>query len=742
MTGGTAADGLVRDRYRAASGCLDCAGDVAGLLGMLPGAREVEVLGAAGIVVIGHDGAVTPELVARQAAQLGLELSPAARPAGAGRGGRWWLSARMVLLTAAGVLLVAGLAADHLAHQQTAATVLYLATVTAGGIFPVRSAWQVLSRRRLSIGTLLVAGTIGALALGAVSEAAMLVVVFSLGGVMEDYVADRARGSIRALMSLTPPAAARLLPDGATTQVPVEELEPGDLVLVRPGERLPVDGQVSAGASWIDQSPVTGESIPAEVTAGSPVFGGTLNGPGALAIQVTRPYRDTVLARVIAQVEQAQASRGTAQRFADRFGAVYTPVMFALAALTAAAGPVLAGLTIREAVYRGLVILVVSCSCALVISVPTAVIAGISRGARDGILIKGGIHLETLARVRTIAIDKTGTLTAGRPVLTDLIPLAGCDADHVLGLAASVEAASEHPLAAAVVAAATGRGLAVTPAAGVQATAGTGVRGTAGGHEVFAGRPDPSVLGGQARAELAGLQEAGKTVVLVSIDGRPAALLGIADQLRPDAAAAVVALGRLGISRVVMLTGDNPATAAAIAKAAGITEWRAGLLPEDKTTAVAALREAAGPVAMAGDGINDAPALATADAGIAMGAAATDIALETADIALMGGQLSALPAAVTLARKTARTIAQNITLSLAAIAALDAAALTGRMSLAAGLLLNEGSAIVIIANGLRLLRRPARQYAGDRETTAGPGEDRASLSAAPAPCRPAPGLSS
>lgn len=382
------ASGLMRDRYRVASGCLDCAGDVTGLLGALPGAREVEVLGAAGIVVIGHDGSVTAGLVAGQAARLGIELAPAARPAPAGRGGRWWLSPRMLLLTAAGILLVAGLAAGHLARQHTAATVLYLATVAAGGIFPLRSAWQVLSRRRVSIGTLLVAGTIGALALGAVSEAAMLVVVFSLGGVMEDYVADRARGSIRALMSLTPPSAARLLPDGGTAQAPVEELAPGDLVLVRPGERLPTDGQVSQGASWIDQGPVTGESIPAEVSAGSPVFGGTLNGPGALTIQVTKPWQDTVLARVITQVEQAQASRGTAQRFADRFGAVYTPVMFTLAALTALAGP-LAGLAIREAVYRGLVILVVSCSCALVISVPVAVIAGISRGARDGILIKG-----------------------------------------------------------------------------------------------------------------------------------------------------------------------------------------------------------------------------------------------------------------------------------------------------------------------------------------------------------------
>lgn len=475
-TSSSPADDLVRDRYRVARGCLDCAGDVAGLLGALPGARQIEVLGAAGVVVISHDGAVTPGLVARQAGRLGLELSPAGEPAQPG-GERtsWWRSPRVLLLAAAGLLLAAGLTAGHLAGQPAVATGFYLAAVAAGGIFPVRTAWQVLRRRRLSIGTLLVAGTIGALALGVFGEAAMLVVVFSAGGLMEDYVADKARGSIRALMSLTPPAAAALRPDGSTVTVPVADLEPGELVLVRPGERLPTDGTVTAGSSWIDQSPVTGESIAAEATAGSQVFGGTLNGPGTLTIQVTKPYQDTVLARVIEQVEQAQSRRGTAQRFADKFGAVYTPVMFALAALVAIASPA-AGLTAREAVYRGLVILVVSCSCALVISVPTAVIAAISRAARDGILIKGGIHLETLARVRTVAFDKTGTLTAGKPVLTDLVPLDGQSPDHVLRLAACVEAASEHPLAAAIVGAAAERGLTITTAANVQATPGTGVR--------------------------------------------------------------------------------------------------------------------------------------------------------------------------------------------------------------------------------------------------------------------------
>jgi Cd2+/Zn2+-exporting ATPase len=701
-------DGLEEDRYRLKSGCLDCAGDVTGLLGALPGARRVEVLGAAGIVAIRHDGRVTPALVANQAARLGLELTPAWRAVSpTARARRWWRSPRLLLLTTAALLLIAGLIADHFAHQHRAAVGLYLATVAAGGIFPVRSAWRVLLRRRLSIGTLLVAGTLGALALGAVSEAAMLVVVFSLGEIMEDYVADRARGSIRALMSLTPPTAARLLPDGATTPVRVEELVPGDLVLVLPGVRLPTDGQVASGSSWIDQSAVSGESAPADVAAGSHIFGGTLNGSGTLTIRVTKPWQDTVLARVIAQVEQAQASRGTAQRFADRFGAIYTPAMFTLAALVAAAGPA-TGLTIREAIYRGLVILVVSCSCALVISVPTAVIAAISRGARDGILIKGGIHLETLAGIRAIAFDKTGTLTAGKPRLTDLIPLSGHPPPWLLRLAATVEAASEHPLAAATVVAAAERGLSVIPALDAQATPGTGMRATVDGRLVSVGRPPESAsLPASISAQLAALEHDGKTAVLVTIDGQPAGLLGFADQLRPEVPRTVTALTSLGISRIVMLTGDNPATAAAIAKTAGISDWRAGLLPEQKTAAIAALRNRRIPVAMIGDGINDAPAMATASTGIAMGAAGSDVALETADIALMADQLTKLPAAITLARKAAVIVSQNIALSLVAIAALDAAALSGNMSLAAGLLLNEGSALLIIANGIRLLRRTA-----------------------------------
>jgi len=371
-----------QSRFRVAEGCLDCAGDLEGTLGRLPGVSAVEVLGATGIVRLAHDGNLDPATVAEQARRLGLRLLPADTPAtgaasSSGRGWGWWRTPRLLALAAAGVLLLAGLAADKLAHRATLGTALYLATVAVGGIFPVRTAIDVLRRRRLTIGTLLVVATAGALALGVVEEAGMLVVVFSLGGVLEDYVSDRARGAIRALMALAPPTAHRQQPDGRLETVPVGQLQPGEVVLVRPGERLPTDGIVVAGASAVDQSPVTGESLPVEVTPGTSVFGGTVNGTGALTLKVTKPYQDTTLARIIRQVEQAQAHRGRAQRFADRFGATYTPVMVALAILVSTIPPLLFG-DWHTWVYRGLVVLVVSCSCALVIF-------GAGRGGRGGL---------------------------------------------------------------------------------------------------------------------------------------------------------------------------------------------------------------------------------------------------------------------------------------------------------------------------------------------------------------------
>jgi Zn2+/Cd2+-exporting ATPase len=692
-----------RDRFQVDRGCcVECSADVGQALRRLPGVTGVEWSPGAGVVVVEHDGRVSQEAVRREAGRSGIALMPAAE-GGTETAPRWWRQPRFLSLGAAAALFVAGFVLDMLGVAEVAARGLYFATIAVGGIEPAKSAWRALRSRRLTISTLLVVAVAGAIALGVYEEAALLTIVFSLGAVLEGYVSDRARGSIRALMALAPPSARRRRADASLEEVAVERLEPDDVVLVRPGERLPTDGVVVAGASAVDQSAVTGESIPVEVAAGAEVFGGTMNGIGALEIRVTKAYADTTLARIIRQVEVAQSAKGSGQRFADRFGAVYTPAMFGLA-LVVAVVPPLAGASAREWIYRALVVLVVSCSCGLVMSVPAAVVAAISRAARSGILIKGGAYLEALAAVRAVAFDKTGTLTRGRPQLTDLQSFDGLDRAELLRLAASVEAASEHPLAAAIVGAAEAEAIGLLPAADLRAHPGVGVEATVDGRRLFVGRLDGDG-NGDARSRIDALEADGKTAVVVAdADQRALGLIAVADELRPEAAAVVSSLRELGIERVLMLTGDNERVAAAIARRVGIDNWRAGLLPEDKTAAIESLRREHGAIAMLGDGVNDAPALAVAEIGIAMGAAGSEVALETADVALMADDLTRLPAAIRLARRVLANIRQNIIMSLATIAVLVPAALLGYLSLTSGLLLNEGTALLIIANGLRLLR--------------------------------------
>ncbi|HWO70044.1 MAG TPA: cation-translocating P-type ATPase [Actinomycetota bacterium] len=638
----------------------------------------------------------------RTPARCGLGLVPA-ESRGAEHERPWWRRPKFIALAAA-VLLVAGLSAEEVFHADPGATALYAATLAVGGSYPALAALQALRARRLTIATLLVVAASGAVVLGVLGEAALLVVVFSLGEVLEDHAADRARGSIEALMALAPPVATVRSTDGSVETVPVEALVPGDVVVVKPGERIPTDGRVRSGTSSVDQSPVTGESIPLEVGPGSTVFGGTVNGTGALEVEVTKEYADTTLARIIRQVEEAQASKGQAQRFADRFGAVYTPAMFALGTLVALVPPLLGG-DWREWIYRGLVVFTVSCSCALVISVPVSVVAAISRAARDGILIKGGAYLEALGSIRAVAFDKTGTLTRGRPVVTDVVALDGSAPDEVLRLAASVEAASEHPLAEAIVRAAEDRGFPIVPGADLRALPGVGVEATVGGRRLFVGRASGDDAP-EVRERVAALEAEGKTAVVLAADGRTLGILGVADEPRDGAPEVIASLHELGIRHLVMLTGDNERVAEAVARRIGVDDWRAGLLPEHKTEAVRELQATYGSIAMVGDGVNDAPALAVADVGIAMGAAGTDVALETADVALMADDLAKLPAAIRLARRALATIRGNIAMSLATVAFLVAAALAGWLSLTTGLLLNEGTALLIIGNGLRLLRPP------------------------------------
>jgi Cd2+/Zn2+-exporting ATPase len=634
-----------------------------------------------------------PERAVRETSTPGTPRKP---------GKRWWTRPELTTLAIAAVLLAVSELTEYVVKFETVSAAFGIASIAIGIVYPLRNAWSMLRMKRFSFNVLLVVAVAGALALNRAGDAADLVVIFSLGAVLESYVADRARGSIRALMELTPPMAERFGTDGVVETVAVEKLHVGDTVLVRPGSRLPTDGTVLAGSSWVDASAITGESMPVEVGPGTAVFGGTLNGDAALRLAVAKPYVDTVLARVIREVEESQANKGRAQRFADRFSNIYTPAMVVLAVLVAAIGPML-GLTFTDAVYRGLVVLIVSCSCALVLSVPVSVVAAVARAARDGVLIKGGAYLEQLAGVDTVAFDKTGTLTLGRPVLVKVHAFNGRTETDILALAAGVEAGATHPIAAAIVRATRERGTTVRPLPDARTLAGIGAEATLDGHTVSVGRVRNLDGDAAATAALADIEAAGATPVGVVDDGTLIGMLGLADEIRPDAAAAIEGLRRLGVKHTTMLTGDRASVAHAIAGQLGIEAVRAELMPEDKSAAVTALREK-GTVAMVGDGVNDAPALATADVAIVMGAAGTDVALETADIALMADDLTKLPYAIALARRARTNIRQNIALSLIVVGLLVTAALSGAFTLTEGVMINEGYALVIIANGLRLLR--------------------------------------
>lgn len=698
-------------RYRVISGCVECASDLTPLR-KVPGVRDVRMLSATGVLAIHAPSTLDDKVLLRTASASGLTLEPEQPIA---RGGsprarsRWWLRPELICLAIAAVLLVIGESHERLTGSDTVAVPVALVSIAVGIVYPLRTAWTMARNKKFSINVLLIVAVAGAIPLGRATEADCVVVIFSLGVVLESYVADKARKSIQKLMDLSPQRAERLRADGTVEPVAVEDLAVDDVVLVRPGSRLPTDGEVTQGASWIDASAITGESMPVEVGPGTTVYGGTLNGPAAVRIRVATPFQDTVLARVIREVEQAQQNKGRAQRFADRFAGVYTPLMITAAAVVAVSGPLLFGLSVGEAFYRALVVLIVSCSCSLVLSVPVSVVAAVARAAREGVLIKGGAYLERLAEVRAVAFDKTGTLTAGRPVLTSIHPLAELADDDLLGLAATVEAGATHPIADAVVRAARDRGIVVRPAVDVRVVAGIGAEARVDGQVVSVGRVGQ--LDDRAAVALAAIEDDGATPVALRRDGRLLGLIGVADELRPDAVRAVDGIRSLGVVHTVMLTGDRSRVARAIADRLGIETVRAELMPEDKSSAVTLAKAEFGTVAMVGDGTNDAPALATADVAIVMGAAGTDVALETADVALMADDLTKLPYTIALARRARRIIAQNVTLSIAAIVALAVAAMTGAFTLTEGVFLNEAYALLIIGNGLRLLNgRSLRHY--------------------------------
>lgn len=610
---------------------------------------------------------------------------------------------RNILTSVAGTALILALVFGRLGIP---AEPLYAVSIAAGGVYAARGAIYSLRSLILDTNFLMTTAVIGAIAIGEWLDGAMVMFLYSLGGTLEARTIERARDSVRSLVDLFP-TQARVLRNGVEAIIPVNEVVVGDLFTVRPGEKIPTDGRVNAGSSTVNQASVTGESTPAEKSVGDMVFAGTINQRGSIDVEATTTSADNTLAKILHLVEEAQSEKAPSQRFTEIFGRYYTPIVISLAALVALIPPVALGAEFVPALYMALTLLVVACPCALVISTPVSIVAGIGNAARNGVLIKGGSHLETAGGIRVVALDKTGTITTGRARVTDVIPIESTS-DEVLTLAASVESRSEHPLAEAILRETANRGISPRKVADFQAFTGMGAAASLNGDTCIVGNSRlAEQMGMDLSAQvplLEGLQEEGKTAVLVISGRKLAGIIALQDTVRETAKQALSQLRHIGIERIVMITGDNEATARAIARDLDIDEYYAELLPQDKVDIVRLLVERFGSVAVAGDGVNDAPALAAATVGIAMGAAGSDTAMETADIVLMSDDLEKLPYAIRLSRRALKTIKQNIVFSLSVISVLIVTALLGRLTLSLGVFGHEGSALIVIANGMRLIR--------------------------------------
>jgi Zn2+/Cd2+-exporting ATPase len=617
----------------------------------------------------------------------------------------------LVLSLVAGALLVTGFIGEWLLGlPRSAAIMLYLMAYGFAGYDVVRHWLGALRNRRVSldIGFLMVLAAIGAAILGEWAEGALLLFLFSLAHALEHYALGRARNAIRALADLAP-SVARVLHDGREVEVPVERVMPGEVVRVRPAERLPVDGTVRQGRSAVDQSTITGESVPVEKGEGDEVFAGTVNGNGALEVVTTHAAGDRTLDRVVQLVEEAQTQKAPTQRFTERFARIFVPSALGAVVLMIFLPPLFGLLDWPTAFYRAMALLVASSPCALALGTPATVLAGIAQAARGGVLFKGGAHLEHLGSVRALALDKTGTLTFGDPEVTDLVPAGGADADELLRVAAAAERSSQHPLARAVVRRAEAGGLALPEAGELQSFTSRGIRSTVEGEAVEIGnlrlwedsRDAPPA---EVREAVAGLEGAGRSVMVVRLGERWLGVIGVADRPRAGVRDVVTRLRTLGVSPILMLTGDNRGVGEAVGREVGVDEVHADLMPEEKLALIQQLRERHGEVVMVGDGVNDAPALAHASVGIAMGGAGTAVALETADVALMADDLGRLPFAIGLSRRARTIIRQNLFIALGVIAFLIVATATGVVGLGIAVAVHEGSTLVVIANALRLLR--------------------------------------
>lgn len=594
---------------------------------------------------------------------------------------------------------------------------LFAATYVAGGWEPGREGLKALRNKTLDVDLLMVVAALGAAAIGQVLDGALLIVIFATSGALEAIATARTADSVRGLLDLAPGTATRLLADGTEENVAAEQLAVGDTIVIRPGERIGADGRVRAGASEVDQATITGEPLPVAKETGDEVFAGTLNGTGTLRVEVGRDASDSVIARIVKMVEEASETKAPTQLFIEKVEQRYS-IGMVVATLAVFLVPLAFGAELTGSLLRAMTFMIVASPCAVVLATMPPLLSTIANAGRHGVLVKSAVVMERLGQVDAVALDKTGTLTEGTPRVTDIRPLDGAvlDEDGLLALAAAAEHPSEHPLARAVVDAARARGLALLPAVDFRSSPGIGVTATVGGDVVAVGAPSRLLTGHQetspAAALASELEAGGRTAVLVQVNGVAAGVLGIADRPRPDAAATVAALTKLTGTAPTLLTGDNPRAAARLAAEVGITDVRAGLLPEDKVAAVQEWEKAGVKVLVVGDGVNDAPALAAAHVGIAMGRAGSDLALETADAVIVRDELATVPTVVALSRRARALVVQNLVIASVFITGLVVWDLVGHLPLPLGVLGHEGSTVVVGLNGLRMLRESAWKRAG------------------------------
>lgn len=682
--------------------CGSCAQTIEKHLGSHPSVNTVRVNFSTGNMQVDHS--MKADEIIKEVQKIGFDasLSSSTQEDQSKDTKKKWLSTTSI----AGLFLILGFFGSFTTLPEEVITALYASTIVTGGFKPARSAFFAIKSGSLDMNVLMASAAIGAALIGEWFEGAMVVFLFALGNTLQNRSIERTRDSIRSLINLTP-SQASVKSGGQWVQKPVEDVKINDVMLIKPGEKLPLDGEILLGSSSINQAPITGESMPVDKQQGDTVYAGTVNENGSLEVRVTKLVDDTTIAKIIHLVEEAQEKKAPTQAFVDRFASVYTPIVFSLALLVMV-GPPLAGFgSWGEWFYKGLALLVVACPCALVISTPVAIVSAIGNAAKNGVLIKGGTFLEKAGVIQAMAFDKTGTLTEGKPKVAEVVSLKS-DREELLRIARTIEEHSTHPIAESIISYAKERSLASLQGTAFQSVAGKGAQATIDGTEYFAGNPklftDMNVSLGDIDEQISTLQEKGSTIVIVGTQHEVLGLIAVADTIRDITVQSIQKLKQIGMKEIVMLTGDNGGTAKKIADETGVDRYFSELLPEDKVEAVRKLQQEGKHVAMIGDGINDAPALATADLGVAMGGAGTDTAMETADIVLMADNLEKLPHTIRLSRKALNIIKQNVWFSLITKVAALLLIFPGLLTLWMAVLADTGAALIVILNSMRLLR--------------------------------------